>query len=221
MEHSDAIEADDDDAADDHRKENPENVEEKTVVEAEMEDTSNGGGLEPLAAKRLKLSVDEKKTEQKMDVDMDMDKDKKNDDDADTNAAAAEVVDATKMEEDDNNDDEESPEMEMMKGPLTLLDGYELIALIPEEKYISGPQRPLNRKDCEVILMVGLPGSGKTTWTLNHIQENPLKRYYVIGADSLIAKMTVTNIFPISKKIFFFLMMRNLLCFFVVVVFKG
>ncbi|XP_005186556.2 heterogeneous nuclear ribonucleoprotein U-like protein 1 [Musca domestica] len=74
---------------------------------------------------------------------------------------------------------------------MTLLDGYELIALIPEEKYIAGPQRPESRKDCEVILMVGLPGSGKTTWVLKHIEENPEKRYYVIGADALISKMTV------------------------------
>lgn len=75
---------------------------------------------------------------------------------------------------------------------MSLLDNYELIALIPEDKYIVGPQRPESRKDCEVILMVGLPGAGKTTWVLNHIKENPAKRYHVIGADALIAKMTVS-----------------------------
>ncbi|XP_075169611.1 uncharacterized protein LOC142241712 isoform X2 [Haematobia irritans] len=74
---------------------------------------------------------------------------------------------------------------------MSLLSNYELIALIPEEMYMSGPQRPDSRKDCEVILMVGLPGAGKTTWVLNHIKENPDKRYYVIGSDSLISKMTV------------------------------
>lgn len=74
---------------------------------------------------------------------------------------------------------------------MSLLPDYELIALIPEEKYIAGPQRPESRKECEVILMVGLPGAGKTTWVLKHMQENPEKRYDVIGADALIAKMTV------------------------------
>lgn len=75
---------------------------------------------------------------------------------------------------------------------MSLLENYELIALIPEEKYIPGPQRPESRNACEVILMVGLPGAGKTTWVLNHIKENPDKRYHVIGADTLIAKMTVS-----------------------------
>lgn len=72
---------------------------------------------------------------------------------------------------------------------MSLLPGFELVALIAEEKYIAGPQRPESRKECEVILMVGLPGSGKTTWVLNHLKENPEKRYDVIGPDALIAKM--------------------------------
>lgn len=93
-----------------------------------------------------------------------------------------------KMEEEDEYEEIHPIPREIM----SLLQGYELIALIPEEKYIAGPQRPESRKECEVILMVGLPGSGKTTWVLNHINENPDKRYYVIGPDSLISKMTVS-----------------------------
>lgn len=77
--------------------------------------------------------------------------------------------------------------------PVSLLPGYELIALIPEEKYVPGPQRPNSRKECEVILLVGLPGAGKTHWALQHIKENAEKRYHVIGADALIAKMTVSG----------------------------
>ena len=74
---------------------------------------------------------------------------------------------------------------------MSLLPDYELVALIAEEKYIAGPQRPESRKACEVIILVGLPGSGKTHWTLNHLAENADKRYHVVGADDLIAKMTV------------------------------
>lgn len=116
---------------------------------------------EPLAAKRLKLSI----------------------------------IDVKNDKEDLNVYEKEEPEDKDVSDCLSLLNGYELIALIPEEKYISGPQRPSTRKDCEVILMVGLPGSGKTTWVLNHLHENPLKYYYVIGADSLISKMTVNIIY--------------------------
>jgi predicted kinase len=43
-----------------------------------------------------------------------------------------------------------------------------------------------------MILMVGLPGSGKTTWVNKHMAENPKKKYNVIGTSSLIDKMKVT-----------------------------
>ncbi|KAL9919111.1 uncharacterized protein ACN427_001156 isoform 2-T3 [Glossina fuscipes fuscipes] len=93
-----------------------------------------------------------------------------------------------------NSEDEYEEVHPLPRKQMSLLPDYELIALIPEENYISGPQRPESRKDCEVILMVGLPGSGKTTWVSKHLSENPHKRYHVIGADALIAKMTVDGV---------------------------
>ncbi|XP_061399915.1 heterogeneous nuclear ribonucleoprotein U-like protein 1 [Musca vetustissima] len=111
--------------------------------------------------------------------------DSNKEDDSGPSPSKRKKLDAT--EEDDEYEDIHPIPRETM----ALIDGYELIALIPEEKYIAGPQRPESRKECEVILMVGLPGSGKTTWVLKHIEENPEKRYYVIGADALISKMTV------------------------------
>lgn len=98
-----------------------------------------------------------------------------------------------KMETTSGEDDEYEDIHPEPRDHMSLLENYELIALIPEEKYIPGPQRPESRKECEVILMVGLPGAGKTTWVTNHIKENPDKRYHVIGADALIAKMTVSS----------------------------
>ncbi|XP_030244617.1 heterogeneous nuclear ribonucleoprotein U-like protein 1 isoform X3 [Drosophila navojoa] len=74
---------------------------------------------------------------------------------------------------------------------VALLPGYVLLALVPIEQLVPGPQRPASRKECEVILLVGLPGAGKTHWTLKHVAENADKRYEVIGPDSIIAKMTI------------------------------
>lgn len=42
-----------------------------------------------------------------------------------------------------------------------------------------------------MIMLVGLPGSGKTSWVNKHVEENPDKRYYVIGTSALINKMKV------------------------------
>ncbi len=42
-----------------------------------------------------------------------------------------------------------------------------------------------------MIMIVGLPGAGKTTWGLNMQKGNFEKRYNIIGTDTLIDKMKV------------------------------
>lgn len=44
----------------------------------------------------------------------------------------------------------------------------------------------------QVILMVGLPGSGKTQWALKYSKENPEKRYNVLGAETVLSQMRVS-----------------------------
>ena len=46
----------------------------------------------------------------------------------------------------------------------------------------------------QMIMMCGLPGTGKTTWALNYNKDHPEKRYNIIGTDSLIDKMKVMGL---------------------------
>ena len=42
-----------------------------------------------------------------------------------------------------------------------------------------------------MIMLIGLPASGKTTWASKHVEENLEKRYNVIGTSTLVDRMKV------------------------------
>ncbi|XP_041985735.1 heterogeneous nuclear ribonucleoprotein U-like protein 1 [Aricia agestis] len=63
--------------------------------------------------------------------------------------------------------------------------------LLSSAELVDGPRRPLTTQDCEVILMVGMPGAGKTYWARQHAAANPDKRFNIISTGALFDKMKV------------------------------
>nr|CAI5853931.1 unnamed protein product [Callosobruchus analis] len=72
------------------------------------------------------------------------------------------------------------------------LEGHQFISKIEDK--ISGPSRPDNRSDCEVIMMCGLPASGKTHWVKEHLSSNAEKSYTVISNASLLERMKISGV---------------------------
>jgi len=74
------------------------------------------------------------------------------------------------------------------------LDGdYVKVGSVEESTRERGSPRIASRDLCEMIMMIGLPASGKTTWVDKHVTENPDKQYNVISTTTMINKMTVNG----------------------------
>lgn len=44
---------------------------------------------------------------------------------------------------------------------------------------------------CQILMMVGLPACGKTTWAVKHAATNPDKKYNILGTNAIMDKMKV------------------------------
>lgn len=43
----------------------------------------------------------------------------------------------------------------------------------------------------QILMMVGLPACGKTTWAIKHAESNPEKKYNILGTNAIMDKMKV------------------------------
>ena len=74
---------------------------------------------------------------------------------------------------------------------LVLEKGYKPWASALEDgNAIMGPTLS-DPKHCELIMMVGLPASGKTTWAEQYVKENPEYRYVLLGTNLALDQMRV------------------------------
>ncbi|NWU88144.1 HNRL2 protein, partial [Onychorhynchus coronatus] len=68
-------------------------------------------------------------------------------------------------------------------------EGFVFIHALPAEERVRTPLPPRSTQECEVLLMVGLPGSGKTQWAQKHSQENREKRYNILGTEAVLHQL--------------------------------
>ncbi|XP_041090505.1 heterogeneous nuclear ribonucleoprotein U-like protein 1 isoform X2 [Polyodon spathula] len=73
-------------------------------------------------------------------------------------------------------------------------EGYTLVQSVPLEDRVRGTVGPASKAECEILMMVGLPASGKTTWAEKHAAENPTKKFNILGTNAIMEKMKVMGL---------------------------
>uniref|UniRef100_A0A3P8SL98 Si:ch211-107m4.1 n=1 Tax=Amphiprion percula TaxID=161767 RepID=A0A3P8SL98_AMPPE len=64
--------------------------------------------------------------------------------------------------------------------------GFTPLAVLRADQRVRSTSAPSCRAQCEVVLMVGLPGSGKTLWAQTHMKQHPEKQYKLLGTEELL-----------------------------------
>lgn len=80
------------------------------------------------------------------------------------------------------------PEVEKQKGTLFVGNLEISSSLVPSRR------PPEQKSDCTVILMVGLPGVGKTTWVNRYIQDHPEEHWIHLNGEKVLDLMKVNGI---------------------------
>ncbi len=62
---------------------------------------------------------------------------------------------------------------------------------IPLSDRIRCSEPILEKNECQVVLLSGLNGSGKTNWAKKYIEENPKKNFNLLNIEYVFSKMAV------------------------------
>lgn len=71
--------------------------------------------------------------------------------------------------------------------------GFTTLTALPGGLKIRAFSVPRSITQCEVVMMVGLPGSGKTHWAKNHINQHPEKHYKLLSIDEVLDCMITSG----------------------------
>lgn len=74
---------------------------------------------------------------------------------------------------------------------LVPVEGYKPWASSLEDRSVIMGPTFTDLRDCEVIMMVGLPASGKSTWAEKWVKDHPQKRYVLLGTNLALDQMKV------------------------------
>ncbi|KAK6024915.1 hypothetical protein OSTOST_09199, partial [Ostertagia ostertagi] len=72
---------------------------------------------------------------------------------------------------------------------------------LPSSQTERAPIPPESKSDCTVLMMVGLPSVGKTTWVRRYIREHPKEHWTLISADTILASMKVNKMWQFCSLI--------------------
>ncbi|XP_075693396.1 heterogeneous nuclear ribonucleoprotein U-like protein 2 [Rhinoderma darwinii] len=73
-------------------------------------------------------------------------------------------------------------------------DCFSFVKEFQSEDLRRTPLPPKTTEECEVILMIGLPGTGKTTWAQKHIEDNPEKQFLHLSTEALITQLKTAGL---------------------------
>nr|XP_006819056.1 PREDICTED: heterogeneous nuclear ribonucleoprotein U-like protein 1-like [Saccoglossus kowalevskii] len=76
--------------------------------------------------------------------------------------------------------------------PLT--PGFQMIQWLPPHALLQATIPSTRKEDHEIIMMVGLPGAGKSTWAEEYARKHPEKNFYILGTNAIIDKMKVMGL---------------------------